>query len=387
MRQTDRAPSDLLERPPDATASNATPSGWFGNDHPSLRRAWHPVARSIDVTDSPHGVELLGEQLVLARLDGTLTAFQDRCPHRLAPLSAGTIIGGQLQCAYHGYRFAVDGRCVAVPALGESAIVPPKAHIEPLRVREHQGMIWLALDEPITELLAVDEHDDASFVTVPLAPSDWTAGAAQMVDNFLDVAHFPFTHLGTFGDPDDTTVEDYRVEREDEWGFHVEHRHLAKAISGSGELVHRVQSFTHRAPLTVVLRITYVEEGVTLTISFHHQPLGPGRTRLWVTDYRNDIDVDGIDGAAAFQMAVGNEDKALLERFHVKSIPLTPSAEVHTRADRITLEYRRMLGDFVEAAREPSSRPAPQPADRRAHQPADRPAHQPAGRPVEVQHG
>lgn len=327
---------------------------WFGNDHAALRQAWHPVARAAEIGTEPVAVELLGERLVVVRLDGGLTVLADQCPHRLAPLSAGTVVevaaGQQLRCAYHGFRFDATGRCTAVPALGEGASVPPKAHLRPARTKQHQGMVWVALDTPLADLVDVAEHDDPAFVPVPLEPADWSAGAAQMVDNFLDVAHFPFTHLGTFGDADDTEVEDYSVTRTpDGWGFHVEHRHLAKAISGSGELVHRIQAFTYRAPLTVLLRIIYVEESVTLTIAFHHQPLGPGRTRLWVTDYRNDIDRSATAEAEAFQLAVGAEDRALLEQFRIKSIPLSPTVEVHTRADRITLELRRMLTEFVAA--------------------------------------
>lgn len=350
-------PFGPAELPEIAAALRVTADGWFGNDHPSLRHAWHPVARAVDVSAAPVGVELLGERLVVLRLDGDLVVLPDQCPHRLAPLSAGSVVatpaGEQLRCAYHGYRFDGTGRCTAVPALGEGAAVPPKAHLTAPRVREHEGLVFVALAEPIGDLLDVAEHDDPAFTSVPLEPIDWSAGAAQMVDNFLDVAHFPFTHLGTFGDPDDTEVEDYSVTRSDDgWGFAVEHRHLAKALSGSGELIHRVQAFTYCAPLTVLLRITYVEEAVTLTIAFHHQPLGPGRTRLWVTDYRNDVAADdaaGIAAAAEFQMAVGAEDRALLEQFHIKSIPLSTSVEVHTRADRITLELRRVLREFVTA--------------------------------------
>ena len=59
--------------------------------HESLRHAWHPVAESADVaTDRPHGVQLLGERLVVWRAPGgDLAAAPDRCPHREAPLTAG----------------------------------------------------------------------------------------------------------------------------------------------------------------------------------------------------------------------------------------------------------------------------------------------------------
>ncbi len=47
-------------------------------------------------------VLLLGEPYVCFRGGEGLVAFVDRCPHRLAPLSAGACEGGELACAYHG---------------------------------------------------------------------------------------------------------------------------------------------------------------------------------------------------------------------------------------------------------------------------------------------
>ena len=91
------------------------------NTDPALRRCWHPVARSGDVTDQPHGVMLLGEPWVLYRADGQVRAFVDRCPHRHCPLTLGHCEAGVLQCAYHGWRFDGDGRCIEIPALGERA--------------------------------------------------------------------------------------------------------------------------------------------------------------------------------------------------------------------------------------------------------------------------
>jgi len=66
------------------------------NTDPALRRAVAPVARSADVGRIRWAVRLLGEDWALVRLHAApgatrLAAFLDRCPHRLAPLSAGRI--------------------------------------------------------------------------------------------------------------------------------------------------------------------------------------------------------------------------------------------------------------------------------------------------------
>ncbi len=41
--------------------------------------------------------------------------LEDRCPHRLAALSAGRIVGGKLTCSYHGWQFNGTGLCMAIP--------------------------------------------------------------------------------------------------------------------------------------------------------------------------------------------------------------------------------------------------------------------------------
>ena len=42
--------------------------------------------------------------------------LDDRCPHRAAPLSMGTLDGDQVVCPYHGFTYAADGTCVRVPS-------------------------------------------------------------------------------------------------------------------------------------------------------------------------------------------------------------------------------------------------------------------------------
>lgn len=339
-------------------ASMTTAASWFHNEDPALRHCWHPVALAADVVDGePMGVELLGERWCVVRLGGSLAAFPDACPHRLSPLSAGTVEGDTLRCAYHGYRFAADGKCVEIPAIDPALPIPKGAHCSTAAgVQEHLGLIWIAPAQPLTALPEVPEHHDPTFVHCPLPPLEWNASAAQMADNFLDVAHLPFVHLGTFGEADDKLVADYSVDR-DGWRFTVVHRHHTKALADSMDtdddyrIVERELLYVFTAPHHVYLRIGYTEEDAVLTISFCHQPVNATTTRLFCTDYRNDIPdtAEARAEAVAFQLAVAAEDKTLLERIHRKAVPLGPGKEYHSKADRITLEMRRVLADLVAA--------------------------------------
>jgi vanillate O-demethylase monooxygenase subunit len=327
----------------------------MGNDHPVLRRCWHPVARSEDVGETPLQVTLFGERWVVARLEGgagPVSALRDRCPHRFAPLSAGRVVEGTFVCPYHGWRFGGDGRCAEIPAVGLD--VPAPAHAACLAaaaVAERFGLVWLALEPPLVPLPEVPEWGDRRFAVLELPLQKWRAGAAQMVDNFLDVAHFPFTHTATIGVASERLVGGSSVER-GEWSFVAVYEHSARSLLGAVDDERpaggRRMEFTAYAPHHLRLRLDYPDEGTTIVLLFFHQPVDASTTHLYALELADNV-ADGrvaAEDAIGFQMTVAKEDRELLELMEVKAVPLDLTVEHHTRADRITMELRRMLADL-----------------------------------------
>src|SRR5947209_11303686 len=105
---------------------------------------WRAVAAAGEISTRPRALVVDGHPIVVVRLSvgGPPVAFPDRCPHRLVPLSAGTVVDGRLRCAYHGWEFDDAGRCAALPSLGPDAHVPLRAHLPAgVRVREEAGRI------------------------------------------------------------------------------------------------------------------------------------------------------------------------------------------------------------------------------------------------------
>jgi phenylpropionate dioxygenase-like ring-hydroxylating dioxygenase large terminal subunit len=90
----------------------------------ALRNVWYVAAWAHEVAAGAIlARRILGEALVLYRAaDGAPHAAADRCPHRLAPLSAGRMEAGNLRCMYHGLLFEPGGRCIEVP--GQDMISP-----------------------------------------------------------------------------------------------------------------------------------------------------------------------------------------------------------------------------------------------------------------------
>src|SRR3954462_4877950 len=108
---------------------------------------WYPVARAAEVGTRPLPVGAGGAAFVVVRLraGGEVSAFPARCPHRLVPLAAGTVVDGRLQCPYHGWQFDAEGRCASIPSLGPGGIPPPRADLHgPWAVEERGGWVWLA---------------------------------------------------------------------------------------------------------------------------------------------------------------------------------------------------------------------------------------------------
>ena len=112
-----------------------------------MATGWYPVARAAEVGTTPVQVGAAGQAYVVVRLrpGGEVAAFPARCPHRLVPLAAGSVVDGRLQCGYHGWRFDAEGRCVDIPSLGDGGTPPPRADLAmPWAVEERHGWVWLA---------------------------------------------------------------------------------------------------------------------------------------------------------------------------------------------------------------------------------------------------
>ena len=107
-----------------------------------LRNAWYVAAWASEVpADKLLARTILNVPVVLWRdTTGTVTAFEDRCCHRGAPLSKGRLEGDQLRCMYHGLLFNTEGHCVEIP--GQDRI-PPQAKVRTFPIVEKHQWIWI----------------------------------------------------------------------------------------------------------------------------------------------------------------------------------------------------------------------------------------------------
>ncbi|MFX1676261.1 Rieske (2Fe-2S) protein [Paraburkholderia sp. A2WS-5] len=125
-----------------------------------LPRGWHMVGRAADVPlRHVFHTQLHGVELALWRADnGTLNAWENRCPHRSVRFTLGTNTGATLRCQYHGWQYrAGDGRCTHIPASLQGQ-PPASLCARTFAVAEKDNGLWVNFD-PAAKDVVTDSLD------------------------------------------------------------------------------------------------------------------------------------------------------------------------------------------------------------------------------------
>ena len=249
------------------------------------QQRWYPVAYLEDLDRrQPTPFTLLGIDLVLwwEQASQQWRAFADACPHRLVPLSEGRVNQrGELECPYHGWSFAGDGRCTAIPQAtaqqAESACASARSHCRAFATAEGQGLLFV---------FAGDLEADAE-VPLPLVPlleepgwlvqgtfRDLPMDALTLLENVLDVSHVPFTHHRTVGRRENAAPVEAELQSFGPEGF--------TALWAEGPRKGRLgsQHTTFVAPCLMWHDLTAKGFGRILTVVYA-TPIRPGECRLF----------------------------------------------------------------------------------------------------------
>jgi phenylpropionate dioxygenase-like ring-hydroxylating dioxygenase large terminal subunit len=174
---------------------------------PFLRNWWYAAALPDELDATPLARTICGEPVALFRTSsGRLAAFEDRCPHRFAPLSLGRISGEHLICGYHGIEFDRSGTCVHIP---QQEHIPAAMCVRPYPVEERWGVVWIWIGD--AERADPDTIPDFHWLTAPTWHNIFrryrvTANFEVCADNILDLSHTPYVHTRTIGTPQMATI-------------------------------------------------------------------------------------------------------------------------------------------------------------------------------------
>jgi phenylpropionate dioxygenase-like ring-hydroxylating dioxygenase large terminal subunit len=162
-----------------------------------LRRYWQPAALVEELCGNRpvKPVRLLGEDLVIFRdQEGRYGLIERACPHRGTDLAFGRLEGGGLRCAFHGWLFDVNGRCLETPAEPQESRLAANIRQKAYRVHEKSGILfaYMGPGEPpefpnLDCFVAPESH---TFAFKGMIDCNWL----QSLEVGIDPAHTSFLH-------------------------------------------------------------------------------------------------------------------------------------------------------------------------------------------------
>lgn len=316
---------------------------------------WHPVAFSHELKERPLAARLLETELVVWRTGTGVAATQRYCAHRGADLCAGHVTEEGLRCGFHGWTYGRDGRCVRVPSQ-PGVPIPARAVLSSFHAVERYGLIWVCLAAtPAAPLPEWPELEDGSVATVPLPRLDWNTSAGRMIEVVLDVAHLSWVHEGTFGNPQQQEVLPYEVER-GPGGVRtqISYPALGPSIGGQPPKVDRTTLtydvfFPFAARLAFKPTLFYAHTVYAIASPWSEEKM----QCFYFASYHPRLRNHFPDMFVKSELAILEQDRLIAEAQRPRAHPLDFSSEVHVRADRLPLEYRRRViairsGQIVE---------------------------------------
>ncbi|MGZ8361471.1 MAG: Rieske 2Fe-2S domain-containing protein [Allosphingosinicella sp.] len=184
-----------------------------------INNRWYVAAWDSEIDRLPLARTICGKPVMLyRRLDRSIVAMRDACPHRLLPLSMGIKEGDNIRCRYHGMLIDSHGLAAEMPLRNDP--VNKSICVQTYEVVERHRFVWIWVGDK-------DKADP------DLIPDFWPCSRAGwsfdgdyfriasdyrlLIDNLMDLTHETYVHEGTIGQqelmdaPIETHVEGQEV--------------------------------------------------------------------------------------------------------------------------------------------------------------------------------
>jgi phenylpropionate dioxygenase-like ring-hydroxylating dioxygenase large terminal subunit len=184
-----------------------------GETTSGFHQCWYPLGLASEfAAGQVVGRDFLGTRGVIYRdAAGDIVVQSAWCPHLGADLSVGTLVDGQLRCAYHHWRFDTKGVCAHIPT-GDK--IPPGAKIATYPSAEAWGLVWAfngrqaTCEPPRIPGAAEEELVIETYRRGPRNIDPWVG-----VSNGVDFQHLRTLHgFPAILTPETLTVDDHSIE-------------------------------------------------------------------------------------------------------------------------------------------------------------------------------
>jgi carbazole 1,9a-dioxygenase terminal dioxygenase component len=159
-----------------------------------FRNHWYPICLSDEIVEqTPKPIKLLGEKILLNRIDGAVYALKDRCLHRGVQLSdrVECLSKTTITCWYHGWTYRWDsGELVDIITNPKSAQIG-RHSLRSYKVQEAKGVVFVFVGDGEPPALSEDvppgflDPDRVVFGQHRMVAANWRLGA----ENGFDAGH------------------------------------------------------------------------------------------------------------------------------------------------------------------------------------------------------
>ncbi|HYN11055.1 MAG TPA: aromatic ring-hydroxylating dioxygenase subunit alpha [Burkholderiales bacterium] len=297
-----------------------------------LRRYWQPVAL-VDEMSGPRPVRpvrILGEDLVLFRDEKNNYGLVERhCAHRGADLAYGRLEDGGLRCAFHGWLFDVNGRCLQTPAEPAGSRLCEHIRLRACPVIEKSGILFAYLGQG--EAPAFPHFD--CFV----APAEytfafkgyWDCNWLQALEVGIDPAHASYLHrFFEDEDPAASYGKQFRGRPADS------QMPISKVLREHDRPEIRVERTDYGMRLHTLRRISDAHTHVRVTnILFPQAFVIPMNAEMTISQWHVPVDDGGCYWYSIFTSFGGKVDKETMRNQRLKTYPAPDYRPIHNRAN------------------------------------------------------
>jgi len=244
-----------------------------------LQNQWYVAATAAEIGRTPFARRICNQPMVMfRRQDGSAVVLEDRCAHRKVPLSKGEVIGDEIQCGYHGFRFDGSGACTLIST---KDAMPRGFGVRSYAAVERHTLVFVWLGDPAAADPALIPdfrlNDQPGWAMVP--GYTYVKGHYELLmDNVLDLTHVMFTHKTTLAgggvtdNPLEVTVDGDRVHAQ-RFMRNVDTAPIFKAAKGLAGKIDRWQILDFAPPI-------YMTANLGATLPGQSKQLGSEPTHI-----------------------------------------------------------------------------------------------------------
>jgi phthalate 4,5-dioxygenase oxygenase subunit len=296
-----------------------------------LRRYWQPVA----LVDEMQGerpvkaVRVLGENLVLFKEKNRYGLLERHCAHRGADLAYGRLEDGGLRCAFHGWLFDVQGRCLETPAEPEGSRLCEHIRQRAYPVAEKSGVLFAYLGEgeapafPALDCFVAPDAYTFAF------KGYWDCNWLQALEVGIDPAHASWLHR-FFGDEDPAASygRQFRGTPSDS------QMPISKVLREFSRPEIRVERADYGMRLQTLRRISDAHTHIRVTnVLFPQAFVIPMNAEMTISQWHVPVDDTGCYWYAIFTSFGAPVDKATMRDQRLKTYPAPDYKPVFSRSN------------------------------------------------------